>query len=893
MTKIVNDILGNSVGAKFVRADLHIHSFGENGSYDVTDQNMTPELIVEKAIENDLQIISITDHNMVGNVPPAIKYAGEKNLLVIPGIEISTTQGHLLIYFNDISLLNNFYGKLDFTDNKKFCTKGIVECLKIAEQYNGFGILAHIEVDAGFEKTIGKFNPQFEEIFKQENLLGLEITKKESYDYYTNRDNNSDRQKMIKIKRESINAGDEYDLAKIMSSDSHNLSNLGLNASGNKKLTRIKIDQLSFESVKIAFLSPTSRIRVEDLLPNNIPCFIGLKFDGGLLTEQTLRFSRNLTCIIGGRGTGKSTLLESLSVASGNVSNTRLIDSEVWSEKISLLYEDETGKQTLFQKTKGESLKNISDALEGITKAQIERYGQGETAETIQHSDKDPNELLKFLDSFIDIEALKYEDLEIRQELSDNLSEIERLSLDIKSKDETIRFRNSMSSKLDVLKKKKVGDIVTYQESLIKERGFRDDLINDLNNLVKKYKNIFDDRDVFKEVLSYEDSKIVVGKQEFSDVKKVVEVLEKIVDKHSDEIKNEFKIKIDEIKSHLNSWKAKESEIQDKIDVKKKELLDSGIPFDMVQINKLTNDHLYYVKKIKEIEQKEKLLTEFKKNRADLLKKRKDLKNRIFQERDAFARRMNQNLKDTVSDFYVTIKYRQGRFNSSFQDYIKQTMDYRTSQVSKSKIIADNFSPFEFINAVGTKNFNSFENLLDENSNKVFVKNDIEKIFTSFLENNNLLTIESLVFEDLPEIIVTRISRNTDGTTKTINRDFSKLSLGQQQSILLAILLHSKSNVPLLIDQPEDNLDSEFIFKTIVQNLRKIKEYRQVIIVTHNPNIAVLGDAEMIIPLKSTNDRTFIVKRGSIDNLETRKLTCDILEGGERAFLRRKEIYGF
>ena len=85
----------------------------------------------------------------------------------------------------------------------------------------------------------------------------------------------------------------------------------------------------------------------------------------------------------------------------------------------------------------------------------------------------------------------------------------------------------------------------------------------------------------------------------------------------------------------------------------------------------------------------------------------------------------------------------------------------------------------------------------------------------------------------------------------------SQLSLGQQQSILLAILLHSKNNYPLIIDQPEDNLDSEFIYKSIVRNLRRIKEKRQVIIVTHNPNIGVLGDAELIIPLKSTSVKSF------------------------------------
>jgi len=79
----------------------------------------------------------------------------------------------------------------------------------------------------------------------------------------------------------------------------------------------------------------------------------------------------------------------------------------------------------------------------------------------------------------------------------------------------------------------------------------------------------------------------------------------------------------------------------------------------------------------------------------------------------------------------------------------------------------------------------------------------------------------------------------------------------------------------------------------LVANLRRVKERRQVIIVTHNANIAVLGDAELLIPLKSTSERSRIMEAGSIDRPETRDLVCKILEGSADAFRRRAEIYGF
>ena len=78
-----------------------------------------------------------------------------------------------------------------------------------------------------------------------------------------------------------------------------------------------------------------------------------------------------------------------------------------------------------------------------------------------------------------------------------------------------------------------------------------------------------------------------------------------------------------------------------------------------------------------------------------------------------------------------------------------------------------------------------------------------------------------------------------------------------------------------------------------MHSLRSIKEHRQVIIVTHNANIAVLGDAELIIPLRGASDLSVIRDRGSIDTTGTKAMVCTILEGSKKAFIRRQEVYGF
>lgn len=145
---------------------------------------------------------------------------------------------------------------------------------------------------------------------------------------------------------------------------------------------------------------------------------------------------------------------------------------------------------------------------------------------------------------------------------------------------------------------------------------------------------------------------------------------------------------------------------------------------------------------------------------------------------------------------------------------------------------------------------------------------------------------------DRPLLTVTKLITDENGKRRPRIREFRQLSLGQQQSVLLAIMLSAENNIPLIIDQPEDNLDGEFIYQSVIPVLRRAKERRQVIIVTHNANIAVLGDAEQIIVLRASNEYGRIVSRGSIDDPETREAACALLEGSREAFQRRSRIYG-
>lgn len=295
-----------------------------------------------------------------------------------------------------------------------------------------------------------------------------------------------------------------------------------------------------------------------------------------------------------------------------------------------------------------------------------------------------------------------------------------------------------------------------------------------------------------------------------------------------------------------------------------------------------------YQTKLKLLQQKEIDLKDLIKERDDIIGKRIEVKNRIYYIHYEFGRTINENLKNSVDNFFVSVKYKQGKYSPIFEKAIKDLSLWRI--LKKTELLADNISPIDFAQAIRKGDLDFMKRIVDENG-RLYSDDEIKSLLIKSIENFNYEDFDSLDFDDKPSIIVTKMVPNNTGVSQTVQRPINQLSLGQQQSILLAILLQSKSKVPLIIDQPEDNLDSEFIYKSIVANLRRIKEYRQVIIVTHNPNIAVLGDAELIIPLKSTSIKSTVMERGSIDNEGTRILCCEILEGGKQAFKRRKEIY--
>jgi ABC-type lipoprotein export system ATPase subunit len=881
-----------SNGAKFYRADMHIHSFG--ASHDVKDATMTAEAIVASAIAENLNIIAITDHNEINNVEPAMKAAVGTGLLVIPGIELSTPQGHLLCYLPDVDSLQKFFGRITVVDRDKpnsRCQNAILDCLNLLETLNGFAVLAHVDAGSGFETENPGNSPHKFDILCHKCLLGIELKSALSDISYSLEDPDPNRVQFGNERIKRLGLGSSQYLARVLNSDAHTLNALGRNASGVKKVTRIKMDTPSFNSFRIALEDSDARIRIEDQIPATIPSIAFAVLQGGFLDGHKIHFSPNLNCIIGGRGTGKSTTFEVIKCLTGKKSDNQVVDSEIWPQNISLYWHDQAGQYHEMTRPLGGSLANVT-AADGPISFQIECYGQGETERISKDAQNNPIALLSYLDRFIDITSLKSDEDNARNELLTIQTEIEKATTNVNLIPQYERSLVVTQQQLAALEKAKAKEVIELSRQLAHEREIRVSISQKVTGIKQSIDGL-STKTVIDEIENLADpANLTIGGDEFKNIVTHSREFETEATTAQTATKTEFTKLENSVNQDIAAWKTKEAEAVKVIDAKKKELSDQNIPLDLLYIQKLAQEEAQTKANLTTLRLWQPHLVLQKKLYKDAAAKRWNAREKIAMTRGAYAKEASATLKSVLTDLIVTLKFLKSAYSPTADELIKQSLGWRTHQVSRANMLISQLTLPGLIQAVDAKDSTTIMKVLTKEKTPVFDKSEADRIIAMLSEPQTRFALERCEVYDLPQLIVTKATPDALGTPVYAKRDFSKLSLGQQQSVLLALLLSSKSNSPLIIDQPEDNLDGEFIYHSLVPVLRLAKERRQIIIVTHNANIAVLGDAEQIIILKSTNDKCSIVSNGSIDHETTRDIACNILEGAKEAFQRRAKIYG-
>lgn len=257
--------------------------------------------------------------------------------------------------------------------------------------------------------------------------------------------------------------------------------------------------------------------------------------------------------------------------------------------------------------------------------------------------------------------------------------------------------------------------------------------------------------------------------------------------------------------------------------------------------------------------------------RQSLLIQLSELRDRRFQLRKQQADHMTEQLGPAIR-----ARIEQFGNRDAYRQLLETTLEgAKINRRVVAQKIVDALSPTELSAIVAGR---GREALIDQAGLNA---NQADWVLTALAKNQVLFDLETVELIDRPRIEL------LDGDQY---KDSLSLSTGQKCTAILPILMLDSAN-PLLIDQPEDNLDNSFIYETIVKSIRDVKARRQMIFVTHNPNIPVLGDAERVFVLRSDGTKASVSHIGTVDECKDEIVT--LLEGGEDAFRERQRRYKY
>ncbi|MBE3065029.1 MAG: AAA family ATPase, partial [Spirochaetes bacterium] len=335
-----------------------------------------------------------------------------------------------------------------------------------------------------------------------------------------------------------------------------------------------------------------------------------------------------------------------------------------------------------------------------------------------------------------------------------------------------------------------------------------------------------------------------------------------------------------ELREALKAVPDRHAKWEERIALKIDELRKQGLSGNVAQLSQLVAQRGHLTADITKLAGQQERLAETRSRRTTLLEQLSVVRATLSSRRRSQVSGINETFKATIRDYSVYLRYVPGGLNADFVNLLTEVMHGSFMQDKDIERLCASTSPQALAELVKAANKSAIA-ALDGVGPKW-----AGEVLKRLQPLEYLHRLEITRQPPAPAIkVLTR-------TTPQKEIPITQLSDGQKHTIFLTIALLAESNEPLIIDQPEDDLDNAFICASVVSTLRYIKERRQVIIVTHNANIAVLGDSELLFPMMRSGNLGKSFERGAIDRKKTKLAAQDILEGGAAAFLKRKAIYG-
>ena len=851
-------------GSEWRRWDLHLHTASSyDYEYKATDSD---EILIQKLQDNNIVAVAITDHFVIDKDRIANLRRLSSNIVFFPGVELRTDKGdtniHVILIFSDTINLDELVE--DFNVFKR-SAKNHDDNEKIYWDYNSIVDFAKqhdalISIHAG-RKTNGVDD-------RISNSLPHNQAVKEEY-----------ATTISMFEMGQVRDFDEYrkhvfsDIGvkpMVIGSDNHDARNYD---PANKLW--IKAD-VTFNGLKQIIYEPEERVYISDTKPECKPDYYVIDkviLNDDEFSSEPIYFNDKLTCIIGGKSTGKSILLHNMAKAIDetqvqekesivNTSTKELSNTTVcWADGQNdgdrhIIYIPQSYLNCLSDKQ--EVTTEIDNMIQSvILNNENAKFAYEKMLTSIKEKRSELN--VKIL-NLLDIHKETVEIDEEKKELGDR-SGIER---EIKKLQEQ---KDAISKDLEISDE----DIAKYETALT-ESSNKSKLLAKVN----------------QEILSLGAittivAPVTVGFEDFSGDTLII----------IDEIKNQIIEEVDKI------WISKREALVNELNDRQKQLHEEKERYDAV------------VEELQPKIQGNKAIAEFS---SKILAEKDKLA--TFNALDEKLKTKKSEEQAMIAEIY-SIPFQIKELRNEYANLINNEAAFKGHEIEFKVEVP--FKKEEFLKTLETdfvirivkfKETIKMDSFSEEDYTTEKLREIIDKLLSGVLEIKSGHTIES-VLRDINDDWY-----NIKYKVVMDNDNIDVMSPGKKALVLLKLLIDlAESKCPILIDQPEDDLDNRSVFDELIPFIRRKKKERQIIVVTHNANVVLGADAEEIIIANQTGSKSenkekrFEYRSGAIENdnpvlatdgsIETGILNskgiqqhiCDILEGGEIAFEKRKNKY--
>ena len=938
----------NTRGSEWRKWDLHVHTPESGMANEFSNWDSYVKALFSKAIENNIAAIGITDYFTIDGYKK-IKEEYLKNdkklfeifqdsavvekikhIKLFPNIEFrldipivkeknvngkketETSRVNYHVIFSDKidtkDIEENFLQEIDFvyegvpfdTSNTRKLKKTNIECLgeKVKREqptFRGNNFEVGCSVAVVSNKQINDILKSHKDIFDGKYLIVVPVDEdlsdikwesqghmirkpiyQESNMFFSSNENTRD----FGLGKKHKNVDEfiqEFKSLKpcIHGSDAHAEDKLF--QPDNNRYCWIKADP-TFEGLKQILYEPEDRVRIQESKPEEKSIYYvidSVNFDIDKKWKGTIQLNPNLNTIIGGRATGKSTLLKAIAK---KVSNS------------SFSYKDDTEKDFL-----KEYIENISISwLDGqdSENRDIEMLPQGnmyDIARDTRKLDDLIQRIIKDTEYNKHIENYESKNAQCKESITSDILNLFSLQKQIKDMELSLREKGDkkgIKAEIDNLAKRieELNKGIGVSDKELKQFQENKNKITDIEQYVKQFEN---DLSILKEL---KEQSILAPNYS-----------EKFIDLSAD-VKNSLNVIFQELKTKIDrEWKNRISNEEATLSRKIEEQRNS--------LNSIQNSELF--KKCKQNEGNNKEL-----NDAETKLKEENGKLKDFEEIEKQLEERNKLKKEKIDSIVSShISYK-----TNIQELVEELKIKHDDVEIKTTFCFTNtkFRSFleDRLNQRGFERQNYIKSLVDNypNETETACREFLCKALNGEIEYKNYNSNQSVV----TEFFATNwFDYSFDLTYQ--NDTFSQMSDGKKAFVVLKLLLEfSNKKCPILIDQPEDSLDNRAIYNELVAYIRKKKTERQIILVTHNPNIVVGADAENVIVANqhgtdslNENGMKFQYVNGSLEYTKKRpkdydskkdlvltsqgirEHVCEILEGGEKAFQERENKYGF